>query len=388
MGKEKGRSEGRKKDDEKSSSRKEKIKGSAKQLGIDVVIALVIVGVVMGGLYLYSGIWPPLVVVESRSMQHSNSDSYVGVIDTGDLVVVRKPASLDEITTYVKGRNTGYSTYGEFGDVVVYRKYGSTTETPVIHRAILYANYDPSSGLFNVPELQGLTCGKDKDWARDGSCSSSWSSISMLTLYHVGYSNKTININLRNFDRYSGFVTLGDNGQTNQDIDQVGIIPNKMIKFDWIVGMARGELPWFGLIKLCLSGSSDDKLNCGRAPQNSVQGVWVALGVLVLMPVMYDIARTYVSRKREELEKGEASMPSGQVAAILNLLLPGTGYMYSAAGRWAVVGAYVLTLYFFPFEILVAYALGFPLAYMVGLLAINCVMAGHVFYLLRKKVNL
>ena len=53
-------------------------------------IAGAIVIIIILGLFAYSGLWPPLVVVESESMQHSNTTSYIGVIDTGDLVIVKK----------------------------------------------------------------------------------------------------------------------------------------------------------------------------------------------------------------------------------------------------------------------------------------------------------
>jgi len=377
----KGEGKRKKRDKDEDSGKKGKFAKQAKQLGIDVLTALVIVGIVMGVLYFYSGVWPPLVVVESRSMQHSNTKSMAGVIDTGDLVVVKKPSSLDDITTFAKGKGTGYATYGEYGDVIVYRKDGSMSETPVIHRAILYANYDPSSGLFNMPELQGLKYGKD--WMRDGS-GQSWSAISTLTLYNLGYGNKTITINFQTMRKYSGYVSMGDNAQTNPEIDQVNIIPNKLIKFDWIVGVARGELPWFGLIKLCISSSPSDKQNCDRAPQNSVQGVWVALGVLVVMPIMYDVSRTYIQRREEEREKEGYVRPSQPIAAFLNMVLPGTGYMYANLKRWGVIGAYVFTLYFFLIEVLLMYALEFPAVWLAGLFILNAIMAGHVFHLLKR----
>lgn len=268
--------------------------------------------------------------------------------------------------------------------MIVYRKYGSDAETPVIHRAILYANYDPSSGLFNVPELQGLTRGKD--WDRDGS-SQSWNAISTLRLFNVGYGHKNITINFASMSKYSGYVTMGDNARTNSEVDQVNIIPNKLIKFDWIVGEARGELPWFGLIKLCLGSSSSDKQNCAKAPPNSMQGLWVAIGVLVAMPVMYDVSRNYIGRKEEDTEKGAAMRPSPSIAAFLNVILPGTGHMYSNVKRWNVVGAYIFTLYFFIIEVLSMYALGFPVVGIAALLVINVILAIHVYHLLRRKTK-
>jgi len=367
------------KDDEPEM--KGKLIAHGKQIGKDILTAVIIVGSVMGVLYLYCGVWPPLVVVESRSMQHSNNEAYIGVIDTGDIVAVKKPLSTADITTYVKGRSTGYSTYGEFGDVIVYKKYGSDTETPVIHRAILYAVYDPSTGLFNVPELQELTYGKD--WKRDGS-SQSWKGISTLYLFDVGYGHKNITINLASMERYSGYVTMGDNAITNPSIDQVGIIPNKLIKFEWIIGKATGELPWFGLIKVCLGGSSSDKMNCERAPQNAMQGLWVSIGILVAMPVVFDVSQKYMERRDEDLKKGISRGASPATAAILNLILPGWGYLYANMKRWNLIGAYIFSLYFF-LSLLVMYALGFPIIGGIAILVINLFLGVHVFILVKRK---
>src|SRR2546425_1099668 len=57
-----------------------------KGLGRDLLVAAIIVVVFLAAIYAYAGVWPPLVVVESASMQHSGQDSFLGVIDTGDMV--------------------------------------------------------------------------------------------------------------------------------------------------------------------------------------------------------------------------------------------------------------------------------------------------------------
>src|SRR6266571_7570283 len=55
----------------------------------DVVIAGLAVAIVIGSIFWYSGTWPPMVVIESGSMMHG-SDSSLGIIDTGDLTLVKK----------------------------------------------------------------------------------------------------------------------------------------------------------------------------------------------------------------------------------------------------------------------------------------------------------
>ena len=91
------------------------------------LIAVAIVIVILLGLFAYSGLWPPLVVVESESMQHSDTTSYIGVIDTGDMVIPTKISSLSEVRTYVSSLNDGYKTYGDYGDVVIYHRDGDVT---------------------------------------------------------------------------------------------------------------------------------------------------------------------------------------------------------------------------------------------------------------------
>ena len=78
----------------------------------------------------YTGNWPPMVVIESGSMEHDDNPLYpepgfthIGAIDTGDLVLV-KSAERDDIVTYLEGKQTGYKRYGDYGDVIIYYKNG------------------------------------------------------------------------------------------------------------------------------------------------------------------------------------------------------------------------------------------------------------------------
>ena len=128
----------------------EKKKGLSSTVKAIIAVPLAF-AIVLAGLYIYCDNWPPLVVVESSSMQHSNTTSYIGVIDTGDIVLVQKASSNSDVTTYVQGEETGYSTYGEYGNVIVYDR--PTSSTPVIHRAIIYLEYNESSNSFDAPSL-------------------------------------------------------------------------------------------------------------------------------------------------------------------------------------------------------------------------------------------
>ena len=126
-------------------------------LYFEPLVALAVIVVLLVGLYAYTGNWPPVYVVESGSMQHGASD-VLGLINAGDLVLAKKVPS-SSITPYMVGLVTGYSTYGEYGDVILYHPNGDTGATPIIHRALLYFQWNAASASYSAPELGGLACG-------------------------------------------------------------------------------------------------------------------------------------------------------------------------------------------------------------------------------------
>ena len=92
--------------------------------------ALLVVSAVFMLTWGYTGNWPPMVVIESGSMEHDDNPLYpepgfthIGVIDTGDLVLV-KSAERSDIVTYLAGKQQGYERYGDYGDVIIYYKNG------------------------------------------------------------------------------------------------------------------------------------------------------------------------------------------------------------------------------------------------------------------------
>ncbi len=79
------------------------------------IIAVAIIALLFFGIYAgveaYSGHDSPYSTVTSKSMQHEDGRSQLGVIDTGDMVLVRDK-SKTQIVSYLEGRSTGYSTFG------------------------------------------------------------------------------------------------------------------------------------------------------------------------------------------------------------------------------------------------------------------------------------
>lgn len=261
----------------------------------DAGIALVFVVSILLAMYAYTGLWPPLVVVESESMMHSEDNtSYVGVIDTGDMVLVKDAGDADEVATYVEGLSTGHRTYGDYGDVIIYNKMGNTEGTPIIHRAVLYLEANPGGDSYRCEALRDAP---DDKWSVSDP-SDSWDRLtSMIHVYHYGYRDTTVTIDVggilsqfRTEEPRSGFITRGDH---NTWIDQRYHDSYSPVDPSWVVGKARGEIPWFGLLKLWISGTLKSE-----APDNSVRNLWISMILIIVIPIALDVVLTYRVRKR------------------------------------------------------------------------------------------
>lgn len=262
----------------------------------DAGVALLFVVIILLSMFAFTGQWPPLVVIESQSMMHNkNSISEIGAIDTGDLVLVQKVDEPSDIKTYMDGFTSDYRTYGDYGDVVIYKNKGSETTTPIIHRAIIYLEYNPSDlsykseSLRDAPSYKWTTSDKSDTWDH---------LTSMLIIYYVSYDQLTITIDIPSIRAHtasdsqgvpqSAFVTKGDNNPT---IDQLSSAFSP-VQMSWIVGKARGEIPWFGLLKLWSTHTIHSE-----APSNSVRNLWISVALIVISPVFVDIALTVKERR-------------------------------------------------------------------------------------------
>ncbi len=261
-------------------------------IGKDILISLIIIGIILGSLYVFSGRWPPLVVIESSSMSHNAERSQVGVIDAGDIVLVQE-VEKDEITTYVEGRANGYEKYGQYGDVIVFNPDGNRERTPVIHRAVFYLEID--EGRMDVPALADLDYGEDWEirHADAEDVEDGRGLYGTLTIYDYGHEDKTVSLNLEEING-SGFITKGDNNQHfDQDSQHRGI--DEPIKEDWLLGRARGQLPWFGILKLAYMGKTE------YIPSNSWNNLIISLTVIILIPLILELmARLHRSGKKEK----------------------------------------------------------------------------------------
>ena len=264
-------------------------------------IAVIILSVsIVGGAYAYiqmsSDVDPTFTTVESQSMQHSR-ESRIGIIDTGDMVVLKNKEKYN-LQSYVDGRQSGYATFGEYGNVVVYdRGVGN----PVIHRIMLWLDYDSVTNKWSAPSLKNYD---HTLWECDGS--NDWNKLSgNLRLFDVGYSSKTATINLdilASSYPNSGFLTMGDN-RDNYNFDQSIGISKGLVTMKSINSVAWIEIPWGGVIKVMNSrgpGVIDtwvpNAIPCMALGIIAVFFVFLALNNLV---VYHECSNFYKAKKRK-----------------------------------------------------------------------------------------
>jgi signal peptidase len=283
-------------------------------LYFEPLVALAIIVVILVGLFAYTQNWPPVYVVESDSMQHGTNDN-LGLINTGDLVLAQK-VDTSAIVPYVVGMTTGYSTYGEYGDVILYHPNGGSA-TPVIHRALLFLSWNPGTASYDAPQLYGLPCGNEPGavYATPGTrgdCNTTGLT-GTLELFHIGWMsvNVTVPLGSTTLGDHSGFLTMGDNNYGHCPLtcaDQTGGI-SELVEPGWVIGVARGMIPWFGSLKLLLEGNTAD------VPSQSWEflGLTVAGVILLAFGIHYALRVEGIEtplRRKEEEEAREADEES------------------------------------------------------------------------------
>ena len=223
-------------------------------------------------------------LVRGGSMMHRFDEptwGRVGTIDPGDVVFLRAPAG--PIQTLAEG---GPARYGAPGEVIAYRPAGDPTRSLVIHRALTWIEVqgegEARTYAFAWPRVI------DRPECREGACAFGargivWPEKGFLERVDGGWKPPR-----------SGYLTQGDNPSMNPWPDPVlGITcagkpaPDcPAVEPEWIAGVARGEVPWLGLLPLALAGSPDEtpagvgwiRLGAVHAPAE----IWTALGVVVL----------------------------------------------------------------------------------------------------------
>ncbi len=174
--------------------------------GITLVVVLAFV------LFAVSGVWPPLVAVESGSMEpHISKGDLVLVVDSGRYAPAT--ATGDGIVTHERGVETGHEQFGSAGSVIVFRPDG-TDGTPIIHRAHLYVE-EGDNWVERADEsyLAGATSCEEAPF-----CPAP----------------------------YDGYVTKGD-ANAAYDVVQG---QTALVKPEWIRGKAAARIPYLGCLRL------------------------------------------------------------------------------------------------------------------------------------------
>ena len=328
----------------------------------EVGIAVAMIGLLIGGLFLHTGTMPPLVVVESSSMVH-DANGEIGSIDAGDLILVhgRDPAGIVTFAeaTSVGHPDYGHATHGMGGDVVIYEKNGDDG-TPIIHRAILRvvanATATPDrAGLAEAGHQMGeshseepsddVACPQGGAWdptLRDtdgalGTCVLTWD-VPGTTVRNQ--STVTVNFNGEEAGYYDcrrpahgnaeaylvvhewqptheGLLTLGDANKCS--VDQGPSATNgsagvhgtngvvEAIRTDWVIGRAGAEIPWLGVLKLALSSSGPGAV---YVPNSSYVGLLGVIGAVLAVPMVIDplVRRMFENApEREEAKRERAT---------------------------------------------------------------------------------
>jgi len=268
-----------------------------------VFVLIAVVAIIVGGyatLITYTGMSTPFSVVMSQSMQHDPDRSDLGCIDTGDVVIVKNKANAT-IESYVVGTSTGYSTFGDYGSVIIYERNSSSN--PVIHRAIVWLDWDSNTNTWSSEEL--------KDYKGTWYCTvngveeNDYTNLQgILTFKDLTQSKKTVSVNLSNLEKSSGYLTLGDNPKTNLSFDQVSGIISHPISNDDIRSVPFAEIPWLGTIKLLMNGNTN---NLSYVP-NSLPSLAMTIVTIIGAVLMVDIVTQWkimgwgIERKEEERE--------------------------------------------------------------------------------------
>jgi signal peptidase len=176
----------------------------------DLLSTVALVAAVGLILFAVSGIWPPLVAVESGSMEpHMEKNDLVFIVNENRFA---GDGAVAGVVTYQQGKENGHRSFGSYGDVIVYQPNGQDG-VPIIHRAHIY-----------VEEGENWVEVADRDHLRRDTCQE----VPNCPAPH------------------DGFVTKGDD---TPYYDQVRG-RSTVVKSEWVQGRAEVRIPWLGWIRL------------------------------------------------------------------------------------------------------------------------------------------
>ena len=328
----------------------------------EILLAVGMIGLLIGGLYAHTGTMPPLVVVESSSMIHDEQGE-IGSIDAGDLILVQK-TEFDSIVTFAEAtdennRYYGYEQHGMEGDVIIFKKGGADGTTPIIHRAILkvVANSTsiPDRQNFSDPDtIDSIACPQggvydERTYGIDGvlgACVHTWNvpGTNVVNAEVINISFDGINAGYYDCKRpthagieaylevsdwspqQAGFLTLGDNNKCSADQGNDAVryssglsSPNggviDAVQDDWLVGRAAGEIPWLGVVKLMVSGANSPGTDF--VPRSSFMSLFGVIGLILVMPSVVDPILKRIMDGSPEFEEAKHEIAMNRVVEAL-----------------------------------------------------------------------
>ncbi|MEY7849259.1 S26 family signal peptidase [Natrarchaeobius sp. A-rgal3] len=208
----------------------------------DVLSSVAIVAVIALILFGISGIWPPLVAVESGSMEPNMERGDLVFVVADDRFVGDESIDGTGVVTLENGENGNHEKFGQAGDVIVFKPDGSDHRTPIIHRAHFWVTEDEN----------WVDTKAEPEYVGDATCDD----VPTCPAPH------------------DGFVTKGDD---NPGYDQYrGGAQTNVVSPDWVTGKAMVRVPWLGHVRLFF----DSLLGATIAPLPHGTGVALASSVL------------------------------------------------------------------------------------------------------------
>ena len=294
----------------------------------ELVLAAGMITLLVLAMWAHTGSMPPLVVVESNSMQH-DSDGEIGTIDAGDLILVHSPDD-NRIITFAEATDPesdyyGYESLGMEGDVIIYERNGESDSTPIIHRALFEISIGESVPADNQDDCEGGVF-----W--NGLCITSWSvpgsdqvNVKEINLlfdgvktgkYACGGVAAQHGSDWFSVENYSpmnpGYITLGDNNDCNDDqgvfefAQGLSSIHSGMIRpvqEDWVIGISGAEIPWLGTVKLMVSGG--DSPGVSQVPGLSFVFLIAFVGIVLAAPAVIEPMVNRILRNSPEAIEAE-----------------------------------------------------------------------------------
>ena len=305
----------------------------------EIILAAGMIALLVLAMWAHTGSMPPLVVVESNSMQH-DSTGEVGTIDAGDLVLVHSPDNNIIITfaeaTDPDSQHFGYESLGMEGDVIIYERNGESDSTPIIHRALFKVDIGQST-----PSDEEGVCSEDAVLWQD-ECITSWTvpgsnQVDVESINLIFDGNETGKyacggvaaqhgsgwFSVEDFTPSNpGYITLGDNNDCNDDQGvfefarglnslHSGVI--KPVERDWVIGISGAEIPWLGTVKLMVSGG--DSPGVSQVPGSSFIFLILFIGAVLATPMLMEPLINKVLRNSPEVIEAERESAIAQKTA-------------------------------------------------------------------------